>query len=86
MRETLNSTVRVFVGVKHNIGSTDRNVRAVGGAVLAVLGVAILIGVLEFGTAVGAVALVIGGVLLGTALTRTCLAYRLLGVDTCETT
>ncbi|RKD89053.1 YgaP family membrane protein [Halopiger aswanensis] len=71
--------------MEHNIGSTDRNVRAVGGAVLAVLGIAILIGALEFGTAAGAVALLIGAVLLGTALTRTCLAYRLLGVDTCET-
>ncbi|MFC6719024.1 DUF2892 domain-containing protein [Natrialbaceae archaeon GCM10025810] len=68
--------------MEHNIGLVDRNVRAVGGTVLAVLGIAILIGVLEFGTVVGALALVIGGVLLGTALTRTCLLYRILGVDT----
>ncbi|OLZ40580.1 hypothetical protein A6E15_06055 [Natrinema saccharevitans] len=68
--------------MKHNVGATDRNVRAVGGAVLAAVGVAILGGALEFGTAVGAVALLIGGVLVGTALTRTCLLYRILGVDT----
>ncbi|ELZ09567.1 hypothetical protein C478_15347 [Natrinema thermotolerans DSM 11552] len=60
----------------------DRNVRAVGGAVLSAVGVATLVGALEFGTAVGAVALLIGGVLVGTALTRTCLLYRILGVDT----
>ena len=70
------------MGMKYNIGATDRNVRALGGAVVALVGVATLAGALEFGTVTGAVAVLIGTVLLGTALTRTCLVYRILGVDT----
>lgn len=70
------------MGVRYNIGSTDRIVRALGGAVLAAVGVATLAGALDFGTAAGTVAVLIGSVLLGTALTRTCLLYRILGVDT----
>ncbi|WP_090623102.1 YgaP family membrane protein [Natrinema salaciae] len=70
--------------MKNNIGSTDRIGRAVGGAVLAAIGVATLVGALEFGTVVGVLAVVVGAVLLGTALTRICLLYRILGVDTSE--
>ncbi len=66
----------------NNTGSTDRSVRAVGGAVLATAGIATLGGTLEFGTVVGAVAPLIGGALLGTALTRARLLYRVLGIDT----
>ncbi|PCR88955.1 YgaP family membrane protein [Natrinema ejinorense] len=70
--------------MEYNIGSTDRTVRAVAGAVLAAVGIAILGGALEFGTTLGGVALVIGVVFLGTALVRTCLLYRILGIDTSE--
>ncbi|WP_254762866.1 YgaP family membrane protein [Natrinema marinum] len=69
--------------MESNIGSTDRLARLVGGAVLLALGVATLAGVLEFGPAAGAVATVVGIVFVGTALTRFCLLYRVLGVDTC---
>jgi hypothetical protein len=34
--------------------------------------------------AAGAIAAVVGVVALGTALTRFCLLYRVLGVDTCD--
>ncbi|WP_049888216.1 MULTISPECIES: DUF2892 domain-containing protein [Natrinema] len=70
--------------MKHNMGSTDRIVRAVVGAVLAAVGIVIRGGALEFGTTLGGVALVIGIVFLGTALVRTCLLYRILGIDTSE--
>ncbi|MBZ6496871.1 YgaP family membrane protein [Natrinema longum] len=70
--------------MEHNIGSMDRIVRAVVGAVLAAVGIAIFGGALEFGTTLGGVALVIGVVFLGTALVRTCLLYRILGIDTSE--
>ncbi|UHQ95134.1 YgaP family membrane protein [Haloterrigena alkaliphila] len=68
--------------MKHNIGWTDRIVRAVGGAGLAAVGIAALSDALEFETTASTAALLIGGILLGTALTRTCLLYRILGVDT----
>ncbi len=72
------------MGMESNIGSVDRRARLVGGAVLLVIGIATLAGVLEYGVAAGAIAAVVGGVSLGTALTRFCLLYRVLGVDTCD--
>ncbi|UTF55218.1 YgaP family membrane protein [Natronosalvus rutilus] len=66
----------------HNVGSSDSTVRVIAGALVAVLGAAILLGFLEAGALVGVVALVIGVVLVGTGLTRTCLVYRVLGIDT----
>ena len=73
------------MGIKSNIVSADRIIRALGGAILAAVGIATLVGTLEFGTAAGAVALLIGGILLVTALARICPAYRLVDVGTCET-
>ncbi|AEH39397.1 YgaP family membrane protein [Halopiger xanaduensis] len=68
--------------MEHNIGWKDQIARTVGGAGLAAVGIAALSGALDVGTTLGAVALLIGGILPGTALTRTCLLYRILGVDT----
>ncbi|WP_254525661.1 YgaP family membrane protein [Natrinema caseinilyticum] len=68
----------------HNIGSADRIVRLIGGAVLIAIGVASLVGLLGFGTVAGVGAVLIGAVFLGTALTRICLVYRILGVETTD--
>jgi len=66
-----------------NIGSVDRIARLVGGAVLTAIGIAALADILHAGTIVGAIATLVGLVFFGTGLTRFCLLYQLLGVDTC---
>jgi hypothetical protein len=68
-----------------NIGSVDRVTRVLVGAVLAVVGVAVFAGPIEAGAVVGGLALLAGGILLGTAATQFCLLYRLVGVNTCPT-
>ncbi|MFB6112839.1 MAG: DUF2892 domain-containing protein [Halodesulfurarchaeum sp.] len=69
--------------MERNVGVTDRNVRLAVGIVLGLLGIVSLSGVLDLGSwLVGAVLLVIGVVLVGTGVTRTCLLYRPLGIDT----
>lgn len=67
-----------------NVGSTDRMVRLILGVVLLVAGLLPLFGVtLVAGLGVWQWALVVvGAVLVGTALMRTCPAYSLLGVST----
>ncbi|MFW5974041.1 MAG: YgaP family membrane protein [Natrialbaceae archaeon] len=67
-----------------NVGGIDRISRFVIGVLLGAVGIAVLAGVLEYGTAVGAVALVVGLVLVVTGALQSCPAYRLLGVDTCK--
>ncbi|APW96339.1 hypothetical protein CHINAEXTREME_00540 [Halobiforma lacisalsi AJ5] len=66
-----------------NVCSIDRTVRLSLGAVLAAVGIAALGGVLATAPVVGAVALVVGVVLLGTGATQLCPVYRLLGINTC---
>jgi hypothetical protein len=61
-----------------NIGSTDRLVRLIVGAVLIVLP---LLGLLGQGWPVW-LSVIIGLVLVGTAFVRTCPGYSLLGVST----
>ncbi|WP_436934788.1 YgaP-like transmembrane domain [Halovenus marina] len=68
--------------MKSNIGPTDRTVRLALGALLVVLGLVVVAGIAPGGPVVGALALLVGVVLVGTALTRMCLVYRLVGVDT----
>jgi hypothetical protein len=68
--------------MKSNIGPTDRNVRLALGSVLAVLGIAVLLGVSSLGPFVGGLAAVVGVVLVGTALINVCPMYKLVGVDT----
>ena len=70
--------------MKSNVGATDRNVRLPLGVLLVAVGVAVFAGPLELGPVVGVIALVLGAVLVGTGLTRVCLLYRLVGVDTSE--
>jgi hypothetical protein len=70
--------------MKSNIGATDRLIRIVVGLVLAAVGLATLGGLLEFGTAVGALLTLLGVVFTATGLVRVCLLYRLFGLDTSE--
>jgi hypothetical protein len=70
--------------MERNVGGTDRLVRLVAGALVGLLGIAALAGMLQVGPVAGALALLVGVVLVGTALTQTCLAYKILGVDTCS--
>lgn len=71
--------------MQNNVGSIDRLVRLVGGAVLVAIGIASLAHLIPAGTVVGAIATLVGLVFFGTGLTRFCLFYQLLGVDTCTT-
>lgn len=70
------------MGVNNNIGSVDRVVRLGVGGVLAAVGLAAFAGVVDLGGVVAALAVLLGLVLVGTALVRVCLLYRLVGVDT----
>ncbi|SFS10312.1 Protein of unknown function [Halomicrobium zhouii] len=70
--------------MEYNIGTADRAVRLAVGGLLAALGGASLAGALETGPLVGVLALLVGAVLIGTALTRVCLVYRVLGIDTAD--
>ncbi|ELZ20727.1 hypothetical protein C476_10432 [Natrinema limicola JCM 13563] len=62
----------------------DRLVRLVGGAILVAIGVASIAHILPAGTIMGVIATLVGLVFFGTGLTRFCLFYQLLGVDTCN--
>ncbi|MDQ2049914.1 DUF2892 domain-containing protein [Natronolimnohabitans sp. A-GB9] len=66
-----------------NVCAIDRVVRIGLGAVLAIAGVAVLGEFLAFGTVVGAVALLVGLVLLGTGTIQLCPLYHVAGIDTC---
>lgn len=68
--------------MEQNVGGLDRTARLLAGPLLALAGIAALVELLPLGTAVGAVALLIGVVFLVTGLTRTCILNRLLGIDT----
>ncbi|WP_049981456.1 YgaP family membrane protein [Halolamina rubra] len=68
--------------MERNVGGFDRTARLVAGPLLAILGVAALLGTIPGGTTVGAVLLVVGAVLLGTGLTQRCLIHRVFGFDT----
>ncbi|MFD1562338.1 DUF2892 domain-containing protein [Haloarchaeobius amylolyticus] len=70
--------------MQNNVGSVDRLVRLVGGAVLVAIGIASIVHILPAGTIVGAIATLVGVVFFATGLTRFCLLYQLLGVDTCK--
>lgn len=62
-----------------NEGTIDRVIRAVAGIVLLVLGILLLQGAGQI------VAVVIGAVLMVTALIGFCPAYRIFGINTCAT-
>ena len=65
---------------KANVGTTDRTIRIVAGAVL------IALPLLSAWTSAGAKwgAIAVGAVLIITALIRFCPAYRIVGASTCS--
>lgn len=65
-----------------NVGGFDRTARLALGAVLLVVGIAGVAELVSTGLTVGAVLALVGVVMLGTGLTRTCLLYEFIGVDT----
>lgn len=69
--------------MEQNVGTTDRYVRIIVGIVLGVVGIAVFAGPLaSLGTIVGAIALIVGVVFLGTGLTQRCLLYQPFGIST----
>ena len=66
-----------------NVGATDRSVRTVIGATTGALSLAILGGQLSVPTLASPVLGVVALIMLGTAATRTCPAYSVLGTSTC---
>ena len=66
--------------MKKNVGTIDRSIRALVG-IIAIA--AFAMGMVE-GT-LGIVALVVGVVMLGTAILSWCPPYALLGINTCST-
>jgi hypothetical protein len=65
-----------------NVGSTDRYIRLVLGAVLAIVGLAGLLGIWAMNTVIAVVLVVVGAVFVGTGYTRQCLLYKPFGIDT----
>ncbi|WP_302080102.1 YgaP family membrane protein [Salinibaculum rarum] len=70
--------------MEQNVGGLDRTARLVVGPILAIVGIATLLEVLDLGTVFGAAALLFGVVFLVTGLTRVCFLHRLLGINTCR--
>jgi len=66
--------------MKRNVGKADRLIRGFVGAPAGLI-VASLAG---FGTVLGVVALVVAGIMLGTAFAGWCPLYGLLGVSSCS--
>jgi len=68
-----------------NVGVTDRYVRIALGIVLGAVGVAVFAGPLAgLGTIVGAIALLVALILIGTGFTRRCLLYQPFGINTAK--
>ncbi len=67
-----------------NVGGFDRVARAILGVVLAVLGGAGLAGKLAVGSGVAWALLIVGIVLLGTAMLRFCPLYLPFGLNTAK--
>lgn len=69
--------------MERNVGGLDRTLRLVAGPLVALVGLALLLGYVGGGTTLGALLLLVGVVLLGTGITQRCLIHRVLGIDTC---
>ncbi|MDG5778596.1 DUF2892 domain-containing protein [Haloarculaceae archaeon H-GB1-1] len=71
--------------MQQNVGNIDRLVRLVIGAPLLAVALGALAGFLSppGGTAAAAVGLLLGAILVITALTTRCPLYSILGVSTC---
>lgn len=67
-----------------NVGGIDRIGRIVIGALALVAGIAVVAGVWEIGIVVGAVALILGAILLVTGTAQQCPINEMAGIDTTE--
>lgn len=65
-----------------NVGGLDRQARIVIGIILAVAGIAAVLEYWEIGVAIGAVAVIIGAILLVTGAAQKCPINQVVGVDT----
>ena len=66
-----------------NVGATDKSVRTLIGAIAGVLSLAILAGQLAAPALASPVLGVVALIMLGTAATRSCPVYSVLGMNTC---
>jgi len=66
-----------------NVGSADKVIRLVAGAILIALPFAFSLAAFESTAATGA-AVAVGAILIGTALLNFCPLYRVLGIRTCR--
>ena len=66
-----------------NVGATDKSVRTLIGAIAGVLSLAILAGQLAVPPLASPVLGVVALIMLGTAATRSCPVYSVLGMSTC---
>jgi hypothetical protein len=66
-----------------NVGATDKSVRTLIGAIAGVLSLAILAGQLPAPALASPVLGVVALIMLGTAATRSCPVYAVLGMNTC---
>lgn len=66
-----------------NVGTTDRSVRTLVGAIAGVLSLVILAGQLGAPALASPVLGVVALIMLGTAATRSCPVYSILGMNTC---
>lgn len=70
--------------MKRNVGGLDRTGRIVVGALVALAGIAALVGVWEVSLVVGGVAVLVGVILLVTGATQKCPINEAAGIDTTE--
>lgn len=68
--------------MEKNVGGLDRTARFAIGIVLGIAGIVILAGYWALGTTIGAVALIVGLILLVTGATQTCPINQVVGIDT----
>ncbi|SEQ53773.1 YgaP family membrane protein [Natrinema salaciae] len=68
--------------MKKNVGGFDRVWRLTGGAILALVGIAALVGFVSIGVVPAAVMVVLGWVFFATGVVRRCVINRFLGIDT----
>jgi hypothetical protein len=67
-----------------NVGSTDRTVRIIIGIIVAIVGVIGLLGYIPIPLWLNIVLIVVGIVLVITAMIRFCGLYTLIGINTCD--
>lgn len=70
--------------MNQNVGSMDRKLRTLVGALAGVVSLATLAGAVPLPAIASPILGVVAIMMLGTALTGTCGVYSILGVDTCS--